>query len=135
MKFGGVGRDQSDSDEEEAEERIKTMLPEATPMTKRAKQTAEVAKKVKKIGTFATFMSLLKGFVCTAILYLPNSFNEAGWLFQVCALSFSCMLTIFCAHLLIEVRKKVELPSYSDIGERLFGRYGKLGVNITLFCS
>lgn len=80
-------------------------------------------------------MSLLKGFVCTAILYLPDSFKQAGWLFQIGALSFSCCLTIFCAHLLIEVRKQIRLPSYSDIGERLFGRWGKIGVNTTLFCS
>lgn len=50
-------------------------------MTQRAKETALKATKVKKIGTFATFMSLLKGFVCTAILYLPDAFKQAGWLF------------------------------------------------------
>jgi len=52
-----------------------------TPMTTRAVATEELAKKVTKIGTFGTFMSLLKGFVCTAILYLPDSFKQAGWLF------------------------------------------------------
>ena len=80
-------------------------------------------------------MSLLKGFVCTAILYLPDSFNTGGWLFQVGALLFSCFLTIFCAYLLIEVRKEVRLPSYSDMGERLYGRKGKILVNIALFLS
>lgn len=90
---------------------------------------------MKKIGTFGTFMSLLKGFVCTAILYLPDSFNQAGWLFQVISLSFSCCLTIFCAYLLIEVRKIVRLPSYSDMGEKLYGRAGKILVNIALFLS
>lgn len=33
------------------------------------------------------------------------------------------------------MRKKIKLPSYSDIGERLFGRWGKTGVNVTLFLS
>lgn len=80
-------------------------------------------------------MSLLKGFVCTAILYLPDSFRQAGWLFQIGALTFSCCLTIFCAYLLIETRKVVRLPSYSDMGERLYGRRGKIMVNIALFLS
>lgn len=87
------------------------------------------------MGKFGTFMSLLKGFVCTAILLLPQSFSSAGWLFQVFSLSFSCFLTIFCAYLLIETRKKINLPSYTDIGERLYGWKGKIAVNIALFLS
>ena len=106
-----------------------------TPMTLRKTEIEEKASKIKKIGTFGPFMSLLKGFVCTAILYLPDSFNAAGWLFQIIALTFSCCLTIFCAYLLIEVRKVVRLPSYSDMGERLYGRSGKIAVNIALFLS
>ena len=106
-----------------------------TQMTQRKVETEAQAKKVKKIGPCATFMSLLKGFVCTAILYLPDSFRVAGWLFQVLSLSFSCLLTIFCAYLLLEVRKKVDLPSYTAIGERLYGTKGKIAVNITLILS
>ena len=80
-------------------------------------------------------MSLLKGFVCTAILYLPDSFNQAGWLFQILSIVFSMLLTIYCATLLIEVRKKVKLPSYTDIGEKLYGKKVKVAVQIALASS
>lgn len=135
MRFGGVGKDQSDSEEERDGNRVLETDPTMSPITQRKVETEEQAKKVKKMGTCGTFMSLLKGFVCTAILYLPDSFRAAGWLFQILSLLFSCFLTIFCAYLLIEVRKKVDLPSYTAIGERLYGTTGKILVNITLILS
>lgn len=80
-------------------------------------------------------MSLFKGFVCTAILYLPASFKTGGWMFQVIMLTFSAALTIYCAFLLLEVRKKIDSSSYTDIGMRLYGPWGARAVNLTVACS
>ena len=80
-------------------------------------------------------MSLFKGFVCTAILYLPASFKTGGWMFQVVMLTFSAALTIYCAFLLLEVRKKIDSSSYTDIGMRLYGPWGARAVNLTVACS
>lgn len=101
QRYGGVGPDQSDSDDEAERRTAAEANPNMTPITRRAKETDAKASKVKKLGTFGTFMSLLKGFVCTAILYLPDSFKSAGWLFQVMTLAFSACLTTYCAYLLI----------------------------------
>lgn len=74
------------------------------------------------MGCFATFMSLLKGFLCTAIIYLPYMFKSGGYLFQVIAIAFSACLTTYCAYLLIEVKNVIKLTSYVDIGEKAFGK-------------
>lgn len=37
--------------------------------------------------------------------------------------------------LLIEIREKVNASSYTVIGEKLFGKPGKIAVNLSLFCS
>lgn len=106
-----------------------------TPITRRAKKTEEKAKNTNKLGCFGTFMSLFKGFVCTAILYLPASFKTGGWMFQIVMLVFSAALTIYCAFLLLEVRKKIDSSSYTDIGMRLYGPWGARAVNLTVACS
>lgn len=135
QRYGGVGPDQSDSDDEAERKTAAQVNPDMTPISRRAKITDEKASKVKKLGTFGTFMSLLKGFVCTAILYLPDSFRSAGWAFQIVTLTFSACLTTFCALLLIKVRQKINLPSYTDLGEKLYGQKGKIAVNVALFMS
>jgi len=70
-----VGKDQSDDEEDYM------VSDDATPMTNANRIKKAQASKVKKLGKTATFFSLLKGFVATAILYLPDSFHKAGWLF------------------------------------------------------
>lgn len=48
---------------------------------------------------------------------------------------FSGVLTAFCANLLLEARKVVNLPSYAAIGEKLYGPKGKHIVNLALWLS
>ena len=48
-------------------------------MTKRRVKDEQYKEKVKKLNAFSTFMTLFKGFVCTAVLYLPKSFVNGGW--------------------------------------------------------
>ena len=80
-------------------------------------------------------MSLFKGFVCTAILFLPAEFGTGGWLFMSCMLFGSALLTIYCAFLLLEVRQAVDKSSYSDLGFVLYGNAGRWAVNVAVACS
>ena len=106
-----------------------------TPMTKRGAVAQQIANDVKKMGCFATFMSLLKGFLCTAIIYLPYMFKSGGYLFQVIAIAFSACLTTYCAYLLIEVKNVIKLTSYVDIGEKAFGKKMRGAVQLFLGLS
>ena len=75
----------------------------------------DTKKAVKKLGCFATFMTLMKGFVISSILYLPKSFVNGGYVFQTFMLLFSAVITIYAVLLLLDIRKKTGLCSYSDI--------------------
>lgn len=87
------------------------------------------------MGFAGTVMNVLKGFICTAILFLPKELKTGGWAFMIFALILSCGLTIYCAQLLLEVKTHVNSTSYTDIGEQLFGFWGKWSVNICVACS
>jgi len=107
-------------------------------MTKEAKRSFREEKKkleVKKLGPCKTYMTLLKGFVCCAVLTLPRSFINGGWLFQLATLTIAAVLTTYCAILLLEIREKLKASSYTAIGEITLGKWGKVFVNISLLGS
>jgi len=86
------------------------------------------------MGPCKTYMTLLKGFVCCAVLTLPRSFINGGWMFQLFTLTFAAALATYCCILLLEVREKLNASSYTAIGEMTLGKWGKALVNISL-CS
>ena len=131
-QHGGMGEDQSDESDDEL---IMNKEIEASPMTRRTEKQKAAIQKTKPLGCFGTFMSLFKGFVCTAILFLPAAFKTGGWFFMSILLILSALLTIYCAFLLLEVYKAVGVSSYSDIGFKLFGNKGRIAVNISVACS
>jgi len=104
-------------------------------MTKKRILDNKAQKKVKKLGPCATFLTLIKGFVCSAVIYLPKSFVNGGWGFSIIVLVLCAFLTIYCALLLLEIRAKMDANSYTDIGKRLFGPWGKFFVNLALCLS
>ena len=55
-----------------------------------------------------TYFTLVKGFVCTAILYLPESFYKGGWLFSTISITVSLILNLISMNLLLEVRDKCQ---------------------------
>jgi len=69
-------------------------------------------------------LTLLKGFVVVACLTLPRSYIVGGWVFQLFALTFSAVLTTYCALLLLEIRAKLNATSYVAIGEQTLGWVG-----------
>lgn len=59
---------------------------------------------------------------------------NGGYIFTPITLIASLCLTLYCANLLIETKKKVG-GSYSEIGQRTCGFYGRLGVDVSLAIS
>jgi proton-coupled amino acid transporter len=90
---------------------------------------------VNKLGPVATYLTLIKGFVASAVLYLPKSFVNGGTGFSICALVVSCIVTTHCAMLLLQVRKATNSSSYTDIGQKLYGPIGKILVDLSLCFS
>jgi proton-coupled amino acid transporter len=90
---------------------------------------------VGKVGSFKAFMMLFKGFVGTAILFLPNGFYNGGWLFSTLVLTFSGFLTGICITKLIDTRKAAGGGSYSQLGVKAYGARGKILVDISVACS
>lgn len=93
--------DESSADEDDPD------LQQKTPMTKRRIKDEKIKKEVKKLGTFGTYLTLIKGFICTSVLYLPQSFVSAGYGISILTLIMSCAITMVCAKLILEVRAKL----------------------------
>ncbi|CDW90768.1 UNKNOWN [Stylonychia lemnae] len=107
----------------------------ATPHTKRKMIEEIQIKKIKKLTPIGTYFSLLKGFVCTGILYLPKNFRNGGWLWALLSMVLSFVLTLYCAIKLLQAKAKTENGSFSDIGFKAIGKPGKIMVDIFLSLS
>lgn len=91
-------------------------------------------KHVQKLGNTMVFFTLLKGFIGTGILFLPNGFHNAGWGFAIGSLLFSMIITLSWMWLLIIVSNKVE-GSFSELGMKALGPTGKYMWDLTLAVS
>ena len=80
---------------------------------------------VAKLGPAATAFTIFKGFVATAVLYMPNQFFVSGWLFTAITLLISLAMNLYSCKLLIEVHDKTG-GSLADIGFAAFGTPGKI---------
>jgi proton-coupled amino acid transporter len=65
---------------------------------------------------------------------MPKNFINGGYVFSASVMFGSLLLTLYCAKLLLDTRAKVG-GSFSEIGERTWGRTGKLLFDITLVVS
>jgi solute carrier family 36 (proton-coupled amino acid transporter) len=90
---------------------------------------------VKKLSPWGTYFSLLKGFVCTGILYLPKNFKNGGWLWAAISMFLSFVLTLVCAIKLLEAKGKTPGGSFSDIGYNAIGKPGRIMVDVLLSLS
>ena len=70
-KYGGAGIDLSD---ENSDDDKNPALIDKSPNTRRGILEESARKKVKLLNPVATFMTLIKGFICTCVLYLPRNF-------------------------------------------------------------
>ena len=91
-------------------------------------------KKQTKLGPLATAFTIFKGFVCTGILYMPKDFINGGYGFSAITVLSCLFLTLYCAKLLLEVHAEVG-GSLPEIGMKVYGKPGKIAVDISLFAS
>jgi amino acid permease len=87
---------------------------------------------VKKLSPLQTYFSLLKGFICTGILYLPKNFKNGGWAWALVSMVMSFFLTLFCMIKLLECKAKTPGGSFTDIGYKALGLKGKYLVDVFL---
>jgi proton-coupled amino acid transporter len=92
-------------------------------------------KGIPLLSPMNSFITLIKGFIGSGILYLPNSFLVGGYGFSVIALLASCGLSMYCVTLLLDVKKKLNVNSYKDIGVKTLGEPGKHLVNVLIVFS
>ena len=103
------------------------------PVQKATLRKEKQISRVKKLNPCNTYLTLIKGFTCVAILYLPQSFLNGGWGFSIFASTFSGYLSYYCIIQLLECRAKTGGNSFTEIGEMACGTFGKTAVNLSLF--
>ena len=131
MKYGEGPRD--DTDESDDEPGNKKSVRDSHYNRKSNKEALQET--VALLGPMATIFTIFKGFVATAILFMPYAFVEAGYGFSGLSLIVSLVLNIISIHKLLKVYKAVGGGSLSELGEKSVGRFGKVLTDILLFCS
>ncbi|TDH72350.1 hypothetical protein CCR75_000998 [Bremia lactucae] len=110
-----------------------------TPLLSRAwKRRPEKQQRGATIGK--TVFTILKSFIGSGILFLPKGFQNGGMLFSLAALSISAALSGFCMLRLTDcsdllLRKGRTNVSYGLVGEKAFGKLGRVAVNTSLVLS
>jgi len=66
---------------------------------------------------------------------MPRSFRNGGWAWTSALLIVEAFVTTYCGYLLLDIRKKTNLTSYSEIGFLAYGKVGKIGVELALWLS
>ncbi|CAI5717327.1 unnamed protein product [Hyaloperonospora brassicae] len=111
-----------------------------TPLLSRAwKRRPEKQQPGATVGK--TVFTILKSFIGSGILFLPKGFQNGGMLFSLGALSVSAILSTFCMLRLTDCSNFVQRErghinvSYGLVGEKAFGKMGRVAVNISLVLS
>eukprot|EP01061_Rhynchopus_euleeides_P009906 TRINITY_DN19233_c0_g1_i1.p1 TRINITY_DN19233_c0_g1~~TRINITY_DN19233_c0_g1_i1.p1 ORF type:complete len:520 (+),score=190.45 TRINITY_DN19233_c0_g1_i1:102-1562(+) len=90
---------------------------------------------IRKTSDMQTFMTLVKAFVGPAHLYLAKGLANAGIWVGLFSLFLCSALNAYCISLLIEVKQKVFISSYPQMGEMLFGINMRRFVDLSLCMS
>ncbi|RLN66901.1 hypothetical protein BBP00_00001950 [Phytophthora kernoviae] len=123
------------ADDDESDE-----LGDSTPLLTRAwKRRPEKHKPGATVGK--TVFTILKSFIGSGILFLPRGFANGGMLFSLVALCSSAAMSTFCmlrltscSNVLLREPGHTNV-SYGLVGEKAFGKIGRVAVNISLVLS
>ncbi|CCH40846.1 putative amino acid permease C3H1.09c [Wickerhamomyces ciferrii] len=88
-----------------------------------------------KASTTKAVLLLLKAFIGTGVLFLPRGYKNGGWAFASTSLAFFSILSFWCFNQLIEVKKKLNIPSYGDIGGKLYGKHMRASILFSIVAS
>ena len=97
-----------------------------SPLTRKKTLDNHAINKIEKLNNFQVYISLVKGFIGTAVLYLPNNYYTGGYGFTTLAIIVSMILTMWCSSLLLTAKAELGAKSYPDIGYKCFGEAGKI---------
>jgi solute carrier family 36 (proton-coupled amino acid transporter) len=118
-----AGEDLADSDEEavsDMEDEDNEPNERTALLTRRASARAARAARSANAGTAKTFFTLLKAFVGTGIMFLPNAFNSGGILFSSVAMVVVSAVTMVAFHILLECKKQYG-GGYGELGYKISG--------------
>lgn len=135
-RFGCVNSDSEDEDylPSVCGQSNHKLLELCDPETRHKIQKDIVRELAPKLSNTAIFFTLIKGFVGSGILFLPNGFSNAGWFFSIGALLLSMWMTLASILLLLKCSAVVQ-GSFSDIGKQALGKWGKYSCDVTLALS
>ena len=78
------------------------------------------------------FLLLLKSFVGTGVLFLPNGFNNGGLSFSIFALTFFGIYSYWCYYILVQAKVQTKVTAFGDIGGRLYGPWMKFLILLSI---
>ena len=90
---------------------------------------------VGSMGHVRTYFTLLKGFIGTGILYMPQQFYFAGWGFSLIAMMVSFILALYCCYLLLISRDASGASSFTELAEITYGKRGRVLAEVSLVVS
>jgi len=106
---------------------LESLLPPIPPY----KGSEEERSKGKTTTLGHALLALLKSFVGTGVLFLPNGFKSGGILFSPFLLSITALLTLYAMLRLLHVRE-IFGGSFGSLGERAFGNVGRRFVQVSI---
>ena len=90
----------------------------------------------KKSSNFQSWMNSAKLCFGNAYLSIPNVFSKTGWLGGIALFVVIGILNIYTMVIQIKIAERhPKLHSYSEIGCKIFGKRGKLAVDIPIWIS
>ena len=102
-----------------------------TPNTQRKQAEADDRKKSSDFQSWVNSAKLAYG---NAYLSIPSVFAKTGWLGGIVLFIIVGLLNIYTMmQNLIVAERDPRLHSYSEIGSAIFGKYGKLAVDIPIW--
>ena len=108
-----------------------TAVCDLSPISKRQVMEAEDR---RKSSDFQSWMNSAKLNYGNAYLSIPNVFSKTGWLGGLLLFSLTGLLNIYTMmQNLLVAERHPRLHSYSEIGGKIFGKWGKLAVDIPIW--
>ncbi|KAG6963248.1 hypothetical protein JG688_00008229 [Phytophthora aleatoria] len=147
-----LSQDNDEYDEMNVEDRARSLLMTPPPMTLPAyhrspRELGTPTEKTELIKTQPTppkskdsdktttlwhaLLTLLKSFVGTGILFLPDGFRSGGILFSPLCLTFVAALTLYAMLRLLQCRELV-CGTYGHVGFKAYGSWGRRMVQISI---
>lgn len=137
-----LSQDNDEYDEMNVEERAQSLL--STPLSRPLKALEIPSERTKLIAPqlfvndrdksttlWHALLTLLKSFVGTGVLFLPEGFRSGGILFSPLCLAFIAALTLHAMLRLLQCREMVG-GTYGHVGFQAYGSWGRRMVQISI---